>query len=103
MSILVGILTLIFMIFYGRFVAGLYDDGHYLWLLALFIAPFIWARYVSTEWEKEHDAANFRAWKQKWRCRFSRLWPVSGEVLPKEHAELPPSRQGDVRKLPRSS
>lgn len=100
-KLLTFLLTIAILYFYGQFVHGLVREGDYFWLLILFLLPFVWARYVSTEWEKEQDDANIRAWLQKWRFRFSRIWPMKGEVLPPNATEIP-APQG-VRKLPKSS
>ncbi len=75
MQIATAILTMVILYFYGQFVFGLVNDGHYLIVVGLIILPFIWGRWVSSDWEREQDAKNFAAWKQKWRFRFSRIWP----------------------------
>ena len=99
MKIATAVLTMAILYFYGRFVYGLVNDGYYLIVVGLIIAPFIWGRWVSTDWEREQDDKNFAAWKQKWRFRFSRIWPTSGEVLPPVK-ELPSRDQGAPLKLP---
>lgn len=103
MQVLVLLATLAIVYFYGHYIHGLIAEGNYVLLVLLFIAPFIWARYVSTDWEKEQDAANFRAWKQKWRYRLSWIWPMRGDVLPPSHEKISKKDQGEVRKFPKSS
>lgn len=78
------ILTGVLLYFYADFLRGLADDDNYLVLLVCAALPFAYAYFFSTDWEREHDLKNYYAWKQKWRCRFSRIWPARGEVIPPE-------------------
>jgi hypothetical protein len=100
MQILVGILTLVFLYFYAQFVRQEIAEGHHLVLLGCFILTLIAGRLLSTEWEKEQDDKDFASWRQKWRFRLSRVWPMSGEVIPPEQNKLMDKAQ---RKFPESS
>ncbi len=98
MKILTLILTLVFLYFYGQFVWSMVQGGHHVVLLGCLLLTFAIGRLLSSDWEKEQDDKDIRAWAQKWRFRFSRIWPMKGEILPPNEALSPPQR-----KLPKSS
>ncbi len=91
MQVLIAILTLALMYPYVLFVQSMVRGHHYFVLLLCLLATFAIGRWMSTDWEKEQDDRDLAAWRHKWRCRFSRLRPARGEILPPENVKLPKS------------
>lgn len=102
MQVLVGLITLAIVWALLPVIRLVVDGSHYVWWLVFMAGLFAAGRFMSSDWEKEQDDRDIASWLHKWRCRFSRIWPVSGEILPPDKSRKisPPHRD---RRFPDSS